>query len=101
MLDIRLRSEARRDLKDVWRYTKQRWSVDQADTYLAKLNADIERLRKKPALGRPVKDAQAPFFKRASGSHVIFFLVHANTLDIVRILHERMDFTAHLANDDM
>ncbi len=44
---------------------------------------------------------QAPFLKRRSGSHVIFYLVSGTTLDVVRVLHANMDFSAHLANDDV
>lgn len=100
MLDLQLRAAARRDRAGIWTYTKRRWSKDQADRYLAAINPEIERLREKPTRGRPVKDAQAQFLKRNSGSHVIFYLVDKQVLDIVRVLHSRMDFITHLANDD-
>lgn len=100
MLDLRVRAVARRDLAGIWTYTKRRWSKDQADRYLAAINFEIERLREKPTLGRPVKNAQAPFLRRDSGSHAIFYLVDRQVLDVVRVLHSRMDFVAHLANDE-
>lgn len=100
MLEFRLRQAARRDLADIWRYTKRPWSEDQADRYVAAINSEIERLREKPTLGRPVRAMQAPFLKRGSGSHVIFYLVDGNVLDVVRVLHSHMGSHRHLANDD-
>ncbi len=67
---------------------------------MAAINAELQRLRENPELGRGVKDAQAPFFRRTAGSHVIFYLVASDTLDVIRVLHASMDFLSHLANDD-
>ncbi|OQW60668.1 MAG: hypothetical protein A4S17_10320 [Proteobacteria bacterium HN_bin10] len=101
MLEVRLRPDARRDLAGIWVYTKRRWSRAQADKYVSAIRAEIGRLCRQPALGRAVNNMQAPFLKRRSGSHVIFYLVSGTTLDVVRVLHANMDFSAHLANDDV
>jgi toxin ParE1/3/4 len=99
-LELRLRPKARRDLAGIWTYTRRRWSRAQADRYVGAIYAEIEELRERPSLGRPAPIGKAPFLKRACGSHVIFYLVSENTLDVVRVLHERMDFPARLANDE-
>jgi len=99
VLKLRLRRRARRDLAEIWGYTKQHWSADQGAIYLAAINAEFERLRQAPLLGRAVSGVQAPFRKRTSGSHVIYYLVGGDTLDVVRVLHSRMDAAFHLAND--
>ena len=98
--DIRIRPLARRDLAGIWSYSKRQWSIEQAERYLTAINSEIERLRERPELGRPVSNVQLPFFKRASGSHVIFYLMSETRLDVVRVLHSRMDFVAHLADND-
>jgi toxin ParE1/3/4 len=100
MLELLLRPNAKRDLAGIWRYTCKKWSRAQADRYLSSLTAEIERLRRAPSLGRPVSNVQAPFLSRSCGSHVIFFLIEGDRLDVVRILHAQMDFVAHLAGDD-
>jgi toxin ParE1/3/4 len=100
MLELQLRSRAKRDLSEIWRYTRQRWSRTQADRYLSLLHAEIETLRRSPTIGRQVNDVQAPFLCRVCGSHVIFYLVDEKTLDVVRVLHVQMDFVAHLAGND-
>jgi toxin ParE1/3/4 len=99
MLELRLRPKARRDIAGIWTYTHRHWTRAQADRYVGAIRAEIERLREKPSLGRPVKNAQAPFLKRKTGSHVIFYLIDDRVLDIVRVLHESMDFAIHLTND--
>jgi len=99
MLELRLRSQARRDIAGIWTYTLRRWSRGQADRYVGVIRAEIERLRERPSLGTPVNDVQAPFLKRRVGRHVIFYLVADGVLDIVRVLHDSMDFASHLAND--
>lgn len=99
MREVRLRPKARRDLAGIFAYTKSRWSLQQADRYVAAIHKDIQNLRAKPELGRAVRGVQAPIFMRASGSHVVFYLVDDERIDVVRILHESMDFGAHLANE--
>jgi len=34
--------------------------------------------------------------KKKSGSHVIFFKLIDDGIDVIRILHQRMDFDRHL-----
>lgn len=100
MRELRLRRTARRDLAEIYNYTRRRWSRQQADKYLAGIHAEIEQLREKPDIGRPLAGTQADFFRRKSGSHVIFYLAGESILDVVRVLHKAMDFTSHLANDE-
>lgn len=98
--DLKLRPRARRDLSDIYAYTEKNWSPEQAERYIAAIRAEFSLIRAKPDLGRAVRGAQAPFCRRASGSHVIFYLVDDDRIDVVRVLHQSMDFTAHLANDE-
>jgi toxin ParE1/3/4 len=67
------------------------WSVDQADNYVRTLDNDMQRLREYPELGAPHPTRLANFRKLASGHHLIFYLLDGQDIEIVRILHERMD----------
>ena len=53
MLELLVRPRARRDLKDIWRYTVQQWGEAQADQYLYDLDREIQGLLKFPELGTP------------------------------------------------
>lgn len=47
--------------------------------------------------GRTADEVRAGYRKAAVGSHVLFYRMAVDgTLDIVRILHQRMDVTRHL-----
>ncbi|MCB1965037.1 MAG: type II toxin-antitoxin system RelE/ParE family toxin, partial [Candidatus Accumulibacter sp.] len=53
MLELLVRPRARRDLKEIWRYTVQQWGEAQADQYLYDLDREIQGLLKFPELGTP------------------------------------------------
>lgn len=57
----------------------------------------IERLRGAPHLGRTTPGLA--LLKWPSGSHFVFYRVDGNTLDVVRILHQSMDYAARLSDD--
>lgn len=88
---------AQADLEDIWDYTAQRWDAEQAVHYLRELQRAIERAAENPAIGRACDEIRAGYFRLATGSHVLFYRVTAEGLiDIVRVLHQRMDVDRHL-----
>jgi len=91
----RLSPLAERDLEDIWRYTARTWSIDQADRYVADVMAAVEQLATGARAGRRV-DAREGYFKYPVGSHVIFYQRSGAALDVIRILHQRMDVDRHL-----
>lgn len=97
MLELKLRPRALRDLDGIWEYTRERWSEAQAERYFAQIRAAIERLRSSPRLGKGAHNTS--LLKWASGSHFIFYRADETTLDIVRVLHQSMDFAAHLPDE--
>ena len=96
MPDFALRPKARADLDGIWDYTVQTWGRDQAKTYLRALNRAFKTLARKPELGRLYDEVYAGLRIYPSGKHLIFYFVTDKDIDIVRVLHERMDIPAHL-----
>jgi toxin ParE1/3/4 len=47
-------------------------------------------------LGQECPNVRSGYYKNACGSHVLFYRLTAEGVDIVRILHERMDFERHI-----
>ncbi len=86
---------ARADLEDIWLYTFERWSPEQADRYHKDIIAAIESLADGSVTGRTV-DIRDGYFKHAVGSHLLFYRITDNGLEIVRVLHQRMDVGRHL-----
>jgi toxin ParE1/3/4 len=84
------------DLDEIWDYTADRWGLDQAERYTRALWQRIEAIAAKPAMGQDCSDIRAGYWKIPSGSHVLFYRLTADGIDVVRILHERMDFERHI-----
>jgi toxin ParE1/3/4 len=91
-----LSPRARADVDDIWDYTADRWGLDQAETYTRDLWQRIEAVAAHPAMGEECSDIRAGYYKISAGSHVLFYRLIAEGIDIVRILHERMDFGRHI-----
>jgi toxin ParE1/3/4 len=91
-----LSPRAEADLDDIWNFTVQRWGLDQAEAYTRQIWRAVEILAVTPALGQPCPYVRRGYYKYRAGSHLLFYRVVDGALDVVRILHESMDFDRHL-----
>jgi toxin ParE1/3/4 len=91
-----LSPRAQTDLDEIWDYSAQTWGIDQADSYARELWRRIEALAAHPKIGQACAHIRPGYFKSACGSHVLFYRLTAQGTDVVRILHERMDFERHI-----
>jgi toxin ParE1/3/4 len=84
------------DLDEIWDYTAERWSDEQAERYIRDIWNAIEAAAANPERMRTCDDVRPGYRKQLAGSHVIFFKVISGGIDVVRILHQRMDHDQHL-----
>ncbi|MEJ0059674.1 MAG: type II toxin-antitoxin system RelE/ParE family toxin [Terricaulis sp.] len=91
-----LRERAEADLADIWRYTARQWSAEQADRYYRDIVASFQALAEQPTLGRACDDVRPGYRRHNVGSHVVFYRIEPDHVDVVRILHARRDFRRHL-----
>ena len=91
-----LSPRAQTDLEEIWDYTEGRWGVIQAEIYIRQLWQHIEMIAAKPTIGRSCPEIREGYFKYPSGSHLLFYRLIDGGVDVVRILHERMDLAQHL-----
>ena len=91
-----LSPRAQADLSDIWDYGQDQWGPERADQYVREIQKVIERAAANPKRGRSCDDIRAGYFKVAAGSHLVFYRLTGDTLDVVRILHQRMDVGRHL-----
>lgn len=96
MTRYRLTPAAQHDLSRIWDYTQQRWSSGQAETYMLEIKAAIERIADDPRRGRTCEEIRAGYRRYGIGSHMLFYIESADGVDIIRVLHQRMDPTRHL-----
>jgi toxin ParE1/3/4 len=91
-----LSPQAASDLDGIWDYTQAQWGGDQAESYLRVIQRVIESAVVDPRRGRSCDHIRAGYFKLSAGSHVVFYRLVGDDLDVVRILHQPMDFDRHL-----
>ena len=87
---------ARADLREVWNYTADRWSEDQADRYIGQLHRGMETIANDPRKGRRCDNIRQGYLRYSVGAHVLFFRIADGRIEIVRVLHQSMDFARHL-----
>ena len=91
----RLSPLAETDLEDIWIYTLDTWSAKQAEIYHATIISAFEDLAIGIRMGR-ISDVREGYFKYAIGLHMIYFKQTELGIDIIRVLHQRMDVTRHV-----
>jgi toxin ParE1/3/4 len=91
-----LSPRAQRDIDDIWDYTASHWNVRQAEIYLRQIQHAIETVAAEPKIARSCDDIRPGYWKYPAGSHVLFFRLTDDGINVVRILHSRMDFERHL-----
>lgn len=97
MAKVRLRQKAIDDLNSIWKYTFYKWSENQADKYYNLLKTACLNLENHSNLGKEYKRIELGLFGLKIGKHIIFYQSTAqNDIEVVRILHERMDLKKRL-----
>ncbi|MEE7465135.1 plasmid stabilization protein ParE [Methylobacterium fujisawaense] len=86
---------ARSDLEEIWRYTVGQWSADQADRYHQDIVNAATELANGAKIGRAV-EVRAGYLKYRVGSHFIFYRRTDAGIDVIRVLHQRMDTDSHI-----
>ena len=96
MSRYRLTPKARADLDTIWSHTEECWGADQAELYVRSIKSVIESAAESPKLGRPCDEVRPGYRRRTSGSHILFYRIADDGIEIIRILHSRMDIEQHL-----
>lgn len=88
---------ASKDLSSIWDYSAEQWNADQAERYVLAIEGACEALARGHLRGRTADDFRHGYLRLRSGSHYIFYRQRDDGgVDIMRVLHERMNFSKHL-----
>lgn len=92
MKTLKFTKIAVKDLTDIWNYTIENWSEKQAEKYY-KLILDVcSEIARKPQSGKSYSEIYPELKGRKISKHIIFYReLEDKSLEITRILHERMD----------
>ncbi len=96
MSGYRLTPAAQRDLSSIWDFTQEHWDARQAETSVVEIRSAIERIADNPGRGRVCDEIRGGYRRYSIGSHVLFYVESTGGVDVIRILHQRMDPTRHL-----
>ena len=89
---------AGQDLENIWLYTFENWSSEQADRYFELVMNEIEYISNNPDSGSDFSSVRKGYFRSRIKSHFIFYRLNKknNLVEIIRILHQRMDIENRL-----
>jgi toxin ParE1/3/4 len=105
---VRLSDAAEADYDDILRWTFTRFGTSQAASYGVLLATALARLERGPTISGARQRSEIGVDLRSlhvgrRGRHIILFRICSatdRTIDVLRILHEAMDFTRHVARED-
>jgi toxin ParE1/3/4 len=80
-----------KDLDGIWEYTFINWSKDQADRYHNLLMNEIEFVAENRSSGKSMDHIKEGYFVTYVKSHMIFFKRNEGIVEVIRILHQKMD----------
>jgi toxin ParE1/3/4 len=78
-------------LKNIGRYTLKTWGKEQRDAYLHATERRFSWLAERPEMGKRRQDVQEGYYSYRQGSHVVFYLIREDRIEIIGIPHQRMD----------
>ena len=97
MAKYHLTNLAVQDLSDIWNYTFDNWSEQQADNYHEQLINAFESIAINSVQGRNYEEIKGDLSGFKVNRHIVFYRIISNELvEITRILHERMDLKNRL-----
>ena len=98
MAEYILSEEAKNDINNIWIYTAEVWSIEQADRYYNLIVDEIEFIAENYELSKDYNHIRVNYRYSKVNSHFIFFRKADNMeMEVVRILHEKMDLKNRLS----
>lgn len=92
MSEYIISEKALEDLNNIWVYTAENWSIEQANRYYNLIIDEIEYVSENFEATKDFGNIRKNYKFSKVKSHLVFYKKTENTeLEVVRILHERMD----------
>ena len=94
--NFKISNLALKDLNEIWAYTAEHWSKQQANKYYREIIQAIQEISNSPELGKPIDDVIQTHRRINVKSHMVIYKIKDETLFVDRILHQMMDIDKHL-----
>jgi toxin ParE1/3/4 len=96
MAEYRLTERARVDLIDIYDFTESRFGAYQAEAYYAGLIRSLGLLADFPLIGQTADNLPTGYRRFRFQSHLIFYTVQPDHVEIRAVLHGSQDIRPHL-----
>jgi len=87
---------ALKDIEDIWVFTAEHWSKQQANKYYKEMFEVINEICKNSEIGKPIDDIKKGHRRVNVNSHMIIYKIIHENIYIDRILHQKMDIEKNL-----
>lgn len=85
------------DLIEIWDYTVENWSENQAEKYYSLILASCLDIANNPQLGKSYNIVSPDLLGYKCGEHIIFYQeIVKNEIEIARVLHGMMDLKSKI-----
>lgn len=95
MKRFRLTPRALKDLDEIADYSLAQWGEKQTERYLVALEDRFRWLADNPLLGRARDDIAEGYRSFQQGSHLVFYLISGDEIQIIGVPHASMDVDAY------
>lgn len=92
----RLAPKAVDDLDDIWRYSAEKWSLAQADSYIDELTRTFETIGSLPMMARERPEFDPPVRIHTHEIHLIVYVVTSQGVAVLRVLGGHQNWQALL-----
>ena len=75
-MNYKISKQAEIDLENIWLYTFEEWSIEQADYYFDLIMDEIEYISKNPKSGKDYNEIRKGYFRSRVKSHFIFYRIN-------------------------
>jgi len=97
-MKYKISEKAFEDIENIWLYTVETWSAQQADRYYNLIFDEIEYIAEYPLLGKDYGHVRKNYRCSKIKSHLIFYRYKTSEelVEIIRVLHQSMDIEERL-----
>jgi toxin ParE1/3/4 len=86
---------AQNDIEEIYEFTVDDWGMAQAESYIKQLQDMSNDLVKATKQGQEVDSIRQGYLRFPVGSLFIFYKQLSSEIEVIRILHKRMNFEQH------
>jgi toxin ParE1/3/4 len=96
MRPFELTRAAKKDLREIAKFTEKRWGRNQRYLYMKQFDDVFHFLAENPSVGKECNYIKLGYKKFPQESHIVFYREGAKAkITIIRILHKNMDMESH------